>query len=34
FLSPLNPSFPKLPINGNCKIVGVVVDAKINVKLT
>ncbi|EGQ8416640.1 helix-turn-helix domain-containing protein [Vibrio parahaemolyticus] len=34
FLSPLNPSFPKLPINGNCKIVGVVVDAKIDVKLT
>ncbi|MDF5166533.1 XRE family transcriptional regulator [Vibrio parahaemolyticus] len=33
FLNPLNPSFPKLPINGNCRIVGVVVDAKINVSI-
>jgi SOS-response transcriptional repressor LexA len=31
FLSPLNPAYPKLPINGNCRIVGVVVDAKINI---
>ncbi|WP_415720509.1 LexA family protein [Photobacterium ganghwense] len=28
FLKPLNPSYPTLPINGNCKIIGVVVDAK------
>nr|WP_319552423.1 LexA family transcriptional regulator [uncultured Vibrio sp.] len=29
FLNPLNPTYPKLPINGNCKIIGVVVDAKL-----
>ncbi len=29
FLKPLNNDFPILPINGNCKIVGVVVDAKL-----
>ncbi|WP_456295253.1 helix-turn-helix domain-containing protein [Vibrio sp. AK197] len=28
FLKPLNSSYPSLPINGNCKIIGVVVDAK------
>jgi len=28
FLKPLNPSYPLLPINGNCKIIGVVVEAK------
>lgn len=28
FLKPLNPSYPTLPINGNCRIIGVVVDAK------
>ena len=28
FLKPLNPSYPLLPINGNCRIVGVVVEAK------
>ncbi len=28
FLKPLNSSYPQLPINGNCKIIGVVVDAK------
>ncbi|MCX8871552.1 helix-turn-helix domain-containing protein [Vibrio parahaemolyticus] len=28
FLKPLNTSYPQLPINGNCKIIGVVVDAK------
>ncbi|WP_231972241.1 LexA family protein [Vibrio alginolyticus] len=33
FLNPLNPTYPKLAINGNCRIVGVVVDAKINVGL-
>ncbi|MCY9802669.1 helix-turn-helix domain-containing protein [Vibrio scophthalmi] len=29
FLKPLNTDFPILPVNGNCKIVGVVVDAKL-----
>ncbi|KAB7896421.1 LexA family transcriptional regulator [Rouxiella badensis] len=29
FLKPLNPQYPIIPINGNCKILGVVVDAKI-----
>lgn len=29
FLKPLNPQYPMLEINGNCKIIGVVVDAKI-----
>ncbi len=28
FLKPLNPSYPLTPINGNCKIIGVVVEAK------
>lgn len=28
-LKPLNPAYPTLPINGNCRIVGVVVDAKL-----
>lgn len=28
FLRPLNTAYPTLPINGNCKIIGVVVDAK------
>ncbi|MBO2552620.1 helix-turn-helix domain-containing protein [Shewanella algae] len=31
FLKPLNTSYPTLPINGNCKIIGVVVDAKIKI---
>ncbi|MCU8044390.1 MULTISPECIES: LexA family protein [unclassified Shewanella] len=31
FLKPLNSSYPTLPINGNCKIIGVVVDAKIKI---
>ncbi|MBG0542789.1 LexA family protein [Enterobacter hormaechei] len=29
FLKPLNPAYPMLEVNGNCKIIGVVVDAKI-----
>ncbi|GAB6263223.1 LexA family transcriptional regulator [Photobacterium sp. R1] len=29
FLKPLNPSYPIMPINGNCKIIGVVKDAKL-----
>lgn len=29
FLKPLNERFPIMPINGNCRIVGVVVDAKL-----
>jgi len=28
FLKPLNPSYPVLPINGNCRIVGVVVESR------
>lgn len=28
FLRPLNTSYPTIPINGNCKIIGVIVDAK------
>ncbi|WP_207953680.1 LexA family transcriptional regulator [Shewanella decolorationis] len=31
FLKPLNNAYPTLPINGNCKIIGVVVDAKIKI---
>ncbi len=29
YLKALNPAFPILPINGNCKIIGVVIDAKL-----
>ncbi|EHL4835928.1 LexA family transcriptional repressor, partial [Salmonella enterica] len=29
FLKPLNPQYPMIEINGNCKIIGVVVDAKL-----
>ncbi|CDH01165.1 LexA family protein [Xenorhabdus bovienii] len=29
YLKPLNPQYRMIPINGNCKIIGVVVDAKI-----
>lgn len=29
FLKPLNPQYPLITINGNCRIIGVVVDAKI-----
>jgi SOS-response transcriptional repressor LexA len=29
FLKPLNPQYPMIEINGNCKIIGVVVDAKV-----
>lgn len=28
FLRPLNSAYPTIPINGNCKIIGVIVDAK------
>lgn len=29
YLKPLNPDYKTIPINGNCKIVGVVIEAKI-----
>lgn len=29
FLKPLNPYYPMIEINGNCRIIGVIVDAKI-----
>lgn len=29
FLKPLNPQYPMMEVDGNCKIIGVVVDAKI-----
>lgn len=29
YLKPLNPQYPTLPINGNCRIIGVIVDAKL-----
>lgn len=29
YLKPLNPQYNMVPINGNCRIIGVVVDAKI-----
>ncbi|TYN14394.1 LexA family transcriptional repressor, partial [Salmonella enterica subsp. enterica serovar Typhimurium] len=29
FLKPLNPQYPMIEISGNCKIIGVVVDAKL-----
>ncbi|UDV04876.1 LexA family transcriptional repressor [Marinomonas profundi] len=28
FLKPLNPTYPTIPINGNCQILGVVIEAK------
>lgn len=28
FLKPLNPSYPSIPINGNCRIIGVVKEIK------
>lgn len=28
YLMPLNPAFPLIPINGNCRIIGVAVEAK------
>jgi SOS-response transcriptional repressor LexA len=27
YLKPLNPQYPLIPINGNCRIIGVVVQA-------
>lgn len=29
YLKPLNPNYPMMPINGNCRIIGVAVDAKL-----
>lgn len=29
FLKPLNPNYPMMTINGNCRIIGVAVDAKL-----
>ena len=29
FLRPLNPTYPAIPINGNCQILGVVIEAKL-----
>lgn len=29
YLKPLNPNYHMLPINGNCKVIGVVVDARL-----
>ncbi|GHX29927.1 peptidase S24 [Vibrio cholerae] len=29
YLKPLNPNYPMIPINGNCRIIGVAVDAKL-----
>lgn len=29
FLKPLNPQYPMTEVNGNCRIIGVVIDAKI-----
>lgn len=29
YLKPLNPAYQMVPINGNCRIIGVVVDAKL-----
>lgn len=29
FLKPLNPAYPAIPINGNCRIVGVVTEIKL-----
>ncbi|MBY5942802.1 LexA family transcriptional regulator [Halomonas sp. DP5N14-9] len=34
YLKPLNPSYPVIPINGNCEIVGVVVEAKMKLRFT
>lgn len=31
FLRPLNSAYPTMPINGDCRIIGVVVDAKIKI---
>ena len=28
YLKPLNPAYPLIPINGNCRILGVAVEAK------
>jgi SOS-response transcriptional repressor LexA len=28
FLKPLNPAYPLIPIKGNCRIIGVAVEAK------
>ncbi|GAA0567650.1 LexA family transcriptional regulator [Halomonas salifodinae] len=34
YLKPLNPAYPVISINGNCEIVGVVVEAKMKLRLT
>ncbi|MBW5801156.1 LexA family protein [Halomonas elongata] len=34
YLKPLNPAYPVIPINGNCEIVGVVVEAKMKLHLS
>ncbi|HFG1874964.1 TPA: LexA family protein [Vibrio cholerae] len=31
YLKPLNPAYQMIPINGSCKIIGVVVDAKLKI---
>ncbi len=31
FLKPLNPAYPLIPIDGNCKILGVAVEARIKI---
>ncbi len=32
YLKPLNPIYPMIPINGNCRIIGVVIEARIMLK--
>ncbi|WP_317450673.1 LexA family protein [Phytohalomonas tamaricis] len=32
YLKPLNPAYPVIPINGNCRIVGVAVEMKMNLR--
>jgi len=31
FLKPLNPAYPLIPINGNCRIIGVAVEARLKI---
>lgn len=33
FLKPLNPDYPTIAINGNCRIVGVVTEAKVKLSV-
>lgn len=32
YLKPLNPSYPMIPVNGNCRVIGVAVETRMSLK--